>query len=66
MDYDFLCPMCGETLYPDQAWRLQPDLEPGKPETEYDERNVVSHGYLHKGCAEAVAYELPRKEVWMD
>jgi len=58
-----ICPKCAEPMFGDQEWRLQPDLEPGKQETEYDDRDVAGHGYLHRECADAVASALPDEEV---
>lgn len=42
------CVVCGEELYPDQEWRLRPDIEPDKLETEYDEEYVKP--YCHEAC----------------
>jgi len=49
-------------MYSDQDWKFQPDLEPGKLETEYNNRNIAGNGYMHKECCEAVAAAL-RNEV---
>lgn len=42
------CAHCGEYLYNDEEWRLRPDVEPGKLETEYDED--YDDWYMHPEC----------------
>lgn len=47
------CPKCGNPLLVHQPWRLQPDLVPGKKETEYGDE-ALDQPYMHRDCANAV------------